>query len=77
MIKEIAPLSPTGLLPQKVTPWSQGVKADKSNRQEKNKKSHLKWGDKETTANRKERGGSPERLLNEMEATKLSTSTSK
>ena len=53
-IKETVPLSPTGLLLQKLTPKRQGVKANQTKRQ-KQIKSHLKWGEKEITPNRKEK----------------------
>ena len=70
-MKEIAPLSHTGLLPQKITPQRQGVKADQLYTEKQTRESpKMRRQRKQTQSEGKEE--SPERLLNKIEVTKLS-----
>ena len=72
MIKETAPLTPTGLLPQKFSPQRQGVKADQFKKQKLTRRVPQTMGRQRNNPQSKGKEESSQRMLNEIEASHLS-----
>ena len=74
-IKDTALLNLTGLLPQKFTPETQGVSTDRFKKQKLTRRVSKKIGSQRNNLESKRKEESPERVLNEILASKLSVSS--